>query len=193
MIKEQTFVAIKADAIQRHLIGEIISRFERRGLKLVGCKMVVPTKEKVSLQYPDEERWYRNVGEKTLKSRREKGIADDRDPVEIGKWVRKMLLNSWIGHPILAMVWQGAHAVELARKTIGHTNPYDANIGTIRGDFTVESYELADLLEHPVRNLVHAAGSREEAEKEIAIWFEEGELVDYKLITEEILYGKGQV
>ncbi len=187
--KERTFIAVKSDAIQRHLIGEIIQRFERRGMKLVACKLVVPTAEHLAQQYPDAEWWYRNVGEKTLKSRRAKGIEDQRDPIEIGKWVREMIIKDIQGKPMLAMVWQGAHAVALGRKTVGSTNPLDADVGTIRGDFTVESYELADLLEHPVRNLVHASGSVEEAEKEIAIYFKKEEIVDYPLVTEEVLYG----
>ncbi|MBU0708904.1 nucleoside-diphosphate kinase [Patescibacteria group bacterium] len=187
--KERTFIAIKSDGIQRHLIGEVIKRFERRGMKLVACKIVVPTAGHLAKQYPDKEWWYRNVGEKTLQSRREKGIDDDRDPVAIGKWVRQMIIGDVQGKPFLAMIWEGAHAVALGRKTAGSTNPLDADVGTIRGDFTVESYEVADHLEHPIRNILHASGSVDEAEKEIAIYFQESEIVNYPLITEEVLYG----
>lgn len=191
MLKERTFIAIKSDAIQRHLIGEVTSRFEKRGLKLVGCKLVVPTEGEVNLLYPDEEWWYKNVGKKTKVGYKKRGKEIKKSEIEIGRWVREKLLAAWVGRPILAMVWQGAHAVELGRKTVGHTDPSLAEPGTIRGDLTVESYELADTLGHAIRNLVHAAGSKEEAEKEIAIWFDEGELVDYPLLTEEILYQDG--
>lgn len=189
--KERTFIAVKSDGIQRHLIGEVIRRFERRGMKLVACKMVVPSEKHLAKQYPDEEWWYRNVGEKTLKSRRAKGIEDNREPTEIGKWVRQMIIDDVRGKPMLAMVWEGAHAVALGRKTAGETNPLDADVGTIRGDFTVESYEVADHLEHPIRNILHAAGSAEEAEQEIAIYFSEDEIIEYPLIVEEVLYGSG--
>ncbi|OQX51546.1 hypothetical protein B5M47_00345 [candidate division CPR3 bacterium 4484_211] len=189
--KERTFIAVKSDGIQRHLIGEVIQRFERRGMKLVACKMVVPTEEDLGKQYPDEEWWYRNVGEKTLKSRREKGIEDNRKPEEIGRWVRQMIIDDVCGKPMLVMVWEGAHAVALGRKTAGSTNPLDADVGTIRGDYTVESYEVADHLGHPIRNILHASGSVEEAEKEIGIYFRKEEIVSYPLIVEEVLYGSG--
>ncbi|MBU1110293.1 nucleoside-diphosphate kinase [Patescibacteria group bacterium] len=189
--KERTFIAVKSDGIQRHLIGEVIQRFEQRGMKLAACKMVVPQAEHLTRQYPDEEWWYRNVGEKTLKSRHANGVEDSRDPVEIGKWVRQMIIDDVRGKPMLAMIWEGAHAVALGRKTAGSTNPLDADVGTIRGDYTVESYEVADCLEHPIRNILHASGSVEEAEKEIAIYFDSDEIVDYPLLTEEVLYGRG--
>lgn len=191
MTKERTFIAIKSESIQRHLIGEIISRFERRCLKLVACKMVVPTEGQIAAQYPDEDWWYKKCGERTLKSRRKRGIEDNRDPAAVGRWVREMLLKDNVGKPLLAMVWEGANAVALGVKTVGHTNPLEADVGTIRGDFTVESYELADEMQHPVRTLVHASKSVEEAEKEINLYFEEEELVEYPLIIEDVLYGAG--
>lgn len=191
MIRERTFIAVKSESIQRHLIGEIIGRFERRGLKLVACKMVVPTMEQIGKQYPDADWWYLKCGERTIKSRRERGIEDNRRPLEVGKWVRQMLLKDNVGKPLLAMVWEGAHAVALGVKTIGHTNPLEADAGTIRGDYTVESYELADKMQHPIRTLVHASKSVEEAKEEMNLYFQPKEIVDYPMIIEDVLYGEG--
>lgn len=189
--KERTFISVKTDGIQRHLIGEIVSRFENRGLKMIACKMVVPTKEQIGQIYPDEDWWYENTGVNTIKGMESRGEKTTRTPLEIGHWVRKKLLHDLVGRPIVAMVWEGANAVRLGRKTIGDTDPLSAVPGTIRGDYTVESYETADILGHAVRNLVHASGSVEEAEKEIKVYFSEDEIIDYNLALEEILYGDG--
>jgi len=186
---ERTFIAIKTDGIQRQLIGELISRFEKRGLKMIGCKLLIRTKEHLDKQYPNKDSWLIPLGERTLAGYREKGISLDKTPREIGLEVRQKLIDGLNGKPILAMVWEGAHAVELGRKTVGATNPLAAVPGTIRGDYTVESYFLSDLLGHPARNLIHASGSVEEAASDIAIYFKQEELIDYTLVLEEILYG----
>ncbi|MDP2874304.1 MAG: nucleoside-diphosphate kinase [bacterium] len=188
---ERTFTSVKSEGIQRRLIGEVIHRFERRGLKLVACKLAIATREKVEKLYPDDEAWYENCGRKTLEGYQKRGKIDNRSPREIGIWVRGKLIKELVGRPILAMVWQGAHAVELGRKTVGITNALEAAPGTIRGDFSTDSYMLADLQERPVRTIVHASGSKEEAEKDISIWFGEEEIVTYPLLEEEILYGDG--
>lgn len=187
--EERTFISVKSEGIQRQLIGEVIHRFERRGLKLVACKLAVATREQVEKLYPDDEAWYEDCGRKTLDGYQKRGKADNRTPREIGVWVRGKLIKEFVGRPVLAMVWQGAHAVELGRKTVGITNALEAVPGTIRGDFTVDSYMLADLQERPVRTIVHASGSKEEAEKDILIWFGEEEIVSYPLLEEEVLYG----
>jgi len=191
MQHEQTFIAIKSDAIQRHLIGEIIKRFENRGLKLVAMKMIVPTNSHLSKQYPDTKEWKENVGNKTIASKKAKGQVETRSAIEIGEWVRNMILKDVVGKPLIGMVWEGPHAVALGRKTAGATNPFDADVGTIRGDYTVESYDLADLLGHPIRNLLHASGTVDEAKDDIATYFDENEIVKYKLIVETVLYDDG--
>jgi len=191
MNKEQTLVSIKNEAIQKGLIGEIIHRLERVGLKLVAIKMTVPDEVAISKQYPDEEWWYKQVGEKTKSSREKRGVEDKRDIIEIGKWVRGMLLEDLVGKPQVAMVWEGAHAVEIAKKLIGITNPLDSDVGTIRADFTIESYDVADHFGHPVRTLVHRSGSVDEAKTEIKLWFKDGEIQNYPLVLEEVLYQNG--
>ena len=187
---EKTFIAIKSESIQRSLIGEFITRFERRGLKLIACKMIVPNKKIMGQHYADDEKWYQETGEKKIKSLIEKGIETKETPKEIGIKVRQALIHQFEGRPLLAMVWQRAHAVALGRKTVGITNCLAADVGSIRGDFTIDSYDLSDTLDLPVRTLVHASSDVEEAEREIKLWFNENEIINYPLILEEVLYGK---
>lgn len=186
---EKTFVAVKPDGLQRHLMGEMVSRFEKRGLKLLGAKLIAPKKEQVLQQYPDDEEWYMSLGTRTLEGYKEKGVQIDKTPIEIGKMIRDQLVDYISDRPLFAMVWAGPHAVELGRKTVGHTNPLKADIGSIRGDYSMESYWLADDMNRAIQNLVHASGSPEEAEREIKIWFNEDELLDYDLLTGEVTLG----
>ncbi len=190
MKNERTVVAVKPDGIQRHLIGEVIRRFEQRGLKLIACKLAVMTEDKISAQYPDEDWWYENNGRNILKNMEARGESTKGiNPIDLGKRTRNRLLKGYVNKPVLVMVWQGAHAVVIARKVIGSTNPLTADVGTIRGDFTIESYELADSLDEPVRNIVHASGSVKEAEDEIKLWFKKDEIINYPLLVENVLYG----
>lgn len=187
---EQTFIAIKSESIQRGLIGDFISRFEKRGLKLVACKMIVPDRKLMGQHYPDNEKWYQEIGEKKIKALSEKGIQVTEIPQAMGSKIRESLIEQFAGRPLVAMVWQGAHAVALGRKTVGSTNPLTADIGSIRGDYTVDSYDLSDSLDLPVRTLVHASSDIDEAQREIKLWFADNEIIDYPMLLEEILYGK---
>jgi len=189
MKHEQTFIAIKSESIQRALIGEFIARFERRGLKLVACKMVVPTRTLMEKHYSKTDEWLQKVGTNKIKALEGQGIAVTEDPITVGRGVQKSLIDSFVGKPILAMVWQGANAVALGRKTVGATNPMEADIGSIRGDFTIESRELAELSDRNLRTLIHASGAASEAQLEIALWFTPAEIIDYPLVLEEVLYG----
>ena len=190
MYKEQTLIAIKPESIQRHLIGEFMTKFEKRGLKLVAAKLVVPTKEQIAKHYPDDEAWYVSSGTKTYNNYKERGIDPGRGPVELAKETRKRLLEHLTDRPLFLMVWEGPHAVALGRKTAGATNPLTADIGSIRGDYSIESYELADDIERAIHTLVHASGSVKEAKTEINIWFQKDEIYDYDLVTETVFYQK---
>jgi nucleoside-diphosphate kinase len=187
---EQTVIAIKPESIQRHLVGEFITKFEKRGLKMVACKLVVPTKEQVESHYPDDEAWYVSSGTKTYENYVKKGIDPKATPIELAKRTRQKLINHLTDRPILMMVWEGPHAVALGRKTAGATNPLVADIGSIRGDYSTESYEMADDFEWAIHTLVHASGSVEEAQHEIKIWFGAKDILDYDLITEQVFYEK---
>lgn len=186
---ERTLVLIKPDGVERTLIGEIIGRYERIGLKLAGLKLLVPTLEQVEKHYTLDPEWRRLTGEKSIKSYLEKGLEPpSRDPLEITRRVLERLKKYLTSGPVVALVWQGAHAVKIVRKITGGTEPLTSDIGTIRGDFVLDSYAMADGDERAVRNLIHASGSVEEAKQEIAHWFEPEEIVNYRLVAEQILY-----
>lgn len=189
--KERTLVLIKPDAIQRALIGEIMLRYERLGLKLVGLKMVVPTEDQVEGHYTLDPSWRRVTGEKTIQNYKDRGLkAPSEDPLEITAKILKNLKKYLTAGPVIAMCWEGAHAVELVRKITGGTEPRGAHVGTIRGDFVPDSYVMSDADDRAVRNLIHASGSVEEADMEIPHWFKKAEIIDYKASHEDILYAK---
>jgi len=187
--KERTLVIIKPDGVQRTLIGEIIKRYERVGLKLVGMKMVVVDEDHIEKHYTLDPEWRRITGEKTIASYIKKGETPwTTDPLEVTTAVLKALKKFMTAGPIIVMVWEGAHVVEIVRKITGGTEPRSSDIGTIRGDFVIDSYSISDTDKRSVRNLVHASGSVKEAEAEIEHWFKKEELINYRLIQDEILY-----
>ncbi len=187
--QERTLVIIKPDGIQRSLIGEIIKRYERVGLKLVGIKMVVPTPDFVEQHYSLDPNWRRETGEKRIKAAIERGEEPpSNDPLEITRIVLEKLKKYLSSGPVLAMVWQGAHSVDIVRKITGGTEPRSSDVGTIRGDFVLDSYNMSDPDGRSIRNLLHASGNPVEAEKEINLWFKPEEILSYKLVQEQILY-----
>ena len=187
--KERTLVVVKPDGVQRSLVGEIIGRFESVGLKLVGMKMLVPTVEHIEAHYTLDPNWRRVTGEKTIKSYKEKGLpAPSEDPLAITAVILENLKKYMTSGPVIAMVWQGAHSVKIVRKLGGGTEPLSSDVGTIRGDYVLDSYQMSDTDNRAVRNLLHMSGSPEEADMEIKHWFTDGELTNYRIIHEEILY-----
>jgi nucleoside-diphosphate kinase len=187
--KEQTLVVIKPDGVQRSLIGEIVNRLERTGLKMVAMKFSVPSAEKISKHYQLEDGWLEKVGEKSIKSYEAKGQnPPETDPVKVGEKVLENLIKYLTTGPVVPMVWQGAGAVEIVRKIVGSTEPLTSDVGTIRGDFVIDSYKLSDVDGRAVRNLIHASSSVEEAQKEIGLWFKPEELINYRLVQEQIMY-----
>ncbi len=187
--KEQTLVLIKPDGVQRSLVGEIVGRLERVGLKLVALKMVVPSAKHIEAHYTLDPEWRRLTGEKSIKGYKEKGLTPpSEDPLEITARVIETLKKYMTSGPVIAMVWQGGHSVKIVRKLIGGTEPLSSDVGTIRGDLVLDSYEMSDFGGRAVRNLMHASGSVGEAEKEIPHWFSDGEIMKYRLVQEEILY-----
>ena len=187
---ERTLTIIKPDGIQRSLIGEIIQRFERVGLKLVGIKMLIPTPELIEKHYTLDPEWRVKTGLKTIKGYTDKGLTPPiTDPLKVTERILKNLVDYMTKGPVIAMVWQGAHAVEIVRKITGSTEPLTSDVGTIRGDFVLDSYRMTDTDNRAVRNLVHASGSVTEAHDEIAHWFTADELFAYNLFIEQITYG----
>lgn len=186
---ERTLVIIKPDGVQRSLIGEILKRYERAGLKLSGLKMLVPTATQVERHYTLDPKWRRLTGEKSIKSYLSKGLKPpSNDPLKITEMVLKRLIKYLTSGPVIAMVWEGAHAVSIVRKLTGGTEPLTSDVGTVRGDFVLDSYQMTDNDDRAVRNLVHASGSVGEAQMEIRHWFKSSELLKYRLVQEAILY-----
>ena len=189
MKNEKTLVIIKPDGVQRSLIGEITKRLERVGIKLVAVKMLVPDSDFIEKHYTIDPEWRRITGEKTIKGYRDKGMEPPHDdPHKITEIVLENLKKYMASGPVVAMVWQGAHAVKIVRKLVGGTEPLTSDVGTIRGDFVLDSYEMSDSTSRAVRNLIHASGSLEDAKKEIAFWFKPEEIINYRLVQEQILY-----
>ncbi len=187
---ERTLVIVKPDGIQRGLIGEVIQRYERIGLKLVATKMVVPSPDHVVKHYTLDPEWRRVTGEKTIKGYTDKGMTPPHtDPLKITEILLRRLVDYMAAGPVIPMVWQGAHAVAIVKKITGGTEPLTSPIGTIRGDFVLDSYKTSDDDDRSIRNIVHVSGSVKEAEDEIAHWFNKSEIMDYNLTVEDMLYG----
>ncbi len=190
MKNERTFVMIKPDGVQRSLIGEVIQRFERIGLKLIAMKMLVPTKDLVQKHYTLDPNWFRTNGEKTIAGYVKKGLKPpSEDPIELAKMTLANLTTYMSSGPVVAIILEGAHAVPIVRKLIGGTEPLTSDVGTIRGDFILDSYQMADTDKRAVRNLLHASGSVSEANAEINLWFKDDEIIKYNHIQDGILYG----
>jgi nucleoside-diphosphate kinase len=188
---EQTLILVKPDGVQRGLIGEVISRFERKGLKIVAMKMATATKTMAKKHYDMPKSDKLLLGTRTLKSYEEKGMKHKfSDPIKLAENIQRQLEDYITSGPVVAMVIEGGHAVEHVRKIRGATNPLGADVGTITADLTIDSYFLGDEAERAVRNIVHASGSVEEANREVKLWFKPSEIQDYDLAIEKILYSK---
>lgn len=191
---ERTLVLVKPDGVQRALVGEIITRFEKPGFKIIGMKMVYADKEIAGKHYADDEEWLRTVGENTKKSLAAKGQDKnlEDDPIAIGKRVRQWLMEFISMSPIVALCIEGHGAIEKIRQIVGDTQPKKALPGTIRGDFALDSYALADDAGRPIQNLIHASDSKETAQREISVWFKPEELYPYQRVDEALIYRKNK-
>lgn len=185
-------IIIKHDGVARGIIGQIIKRFERVGLKLVALEFLQSTDDLGHAHYPTSEKWYQTVGNRTLNTYKEKGLDPVKEfgsdqPLEIGKTIKQWLVDYLSVGPVLAMVWEGPEAVVIGRKLAGDTNPLKALPGTIRGDFSIDNVELANKYQRPVYNLIHASGEVAEAEEEINLWFGKDEIFTYQTYGEPLM------
>lgn len=191
---EQTLVVVKPDGVARGLIGQIVSRFERVGLKIVAAKMVQIDTKLAEKHYPaDREEFLIGMGNKTLENYKDmkldaKNILGTDDPKKIGELVRTWLLEFITSGPVFAFVLEGHHAIELVRKMAGHTLPIKAEPGTIRGDFTYDSAFLGNAGKRAIKNIIHASGNSDEAKFEVGLWFQPKELVDYRRIEHDVMF-----
>ena len=187
--EEKTLVLIKPDAVKRGLVGEIVRRFESRGLKIIGLKMVQATPKEFDKHYPKEKAWIANLGNRTIETYKKYGYSlkndfGTDDPLKIGKIFRGWLIDFMASGPVVKILIEGVHAIDVVRKITGDTQPHFALTGTIRGDFSVESAGSANKDRRAVYNLIHASGNKEEARNEIMLWFDPDEICDYKRIEE---------
>ena len=193
LMEERTLLVVKPDGVLRGLVGEILSRFERVGLKIVAAKFTHADKELAEKHYPkDRKELWLGIGKKTLDNYQSfnadpKKLLGTNDPEEIGALVRVWLLEYISSGPVLAVVFEGAHAVELVRKICGNTLPQLALPGTIRGDFSFDSSFLANTAKRAIKNLVHASGSLDEAKYEIPLWFSPEEILTYARVEEKAM------
>ncbi len=191
--EEKTLVLVKPDGVMRGLAGEVMSRFEKRGLKIIAIKMVWPTREHIHKHYPSYDGWFESVGSRTKEFFEAKSIDIKEhfgtdNHIEVGKQIKEWLADYLTQGPVVAMVVKGMHAITTVRKLVGHTYPIEAMPGTIRGDFSVDTPSAANVEKRVVKNIVHASGNDVEAKHEIEQWFSPEEIHDYKRAEEDIMF-----
>lgn len=165
---QRSLVLLKPDALDRGILGEILTRFERVGAKIVGMKLLVSDEDTARKHYTED-------------------LAQRR-----GERVRDLMVDMLKMGPVVALVIEGVDMVEVTRKMIGSTEPKAAAPGTIRGDYAHVSYNYADSKDVGIFNLIHASGNVEEAKTEIEVWFKPEELVEYKKMTDKYHFGNGR-
>lgn len=183
---ERTLVLIKPDSVKRGLIGKIIQRFEDTGLKIAAMKMISANEDLAQNHYKLDEQWAKNVYDKTLIAYQKEGkTLHYKDHLDLGRTIQRWNMEFLTEGPVIALVIQGPHAIELVRKMVGSTEPRQATPGTIRGDFaSIDSYMIADFEQRVLRNLIHASDSKETAAREIELWFSPQEIHNYKTARE---------
>lgn len=185
---ERTLVVLKPDTIQRNLIGDITSRFERAGLKIIAMKFLLPTREIAYKHYVKSEEEVIALGNRSIEGNRKRGIEVTGEPKEIGQRIMDRLVEYLAHSPVVAMVLEGNNSIQIVRKLVGSTEPTSSDVGTIRGDYTIDSYDLADTDSRAIRNLVHASANQADVDYEIPVWFTENEIYSYKNIRDAVLY-----
>ena len=186
--QERSLVLLKPDTVQRSLVGEVIKRFEQTGLKITAMKMIVPTEEQLLIHYNKDDAWYERKGKGIVEELTAQGKPIEKEAKEYGKDIILTIVRYMTAAPVVALILEGNKAVSVVTKIVGTTEPSTSDVGTIRGDYTVDSYSHATFENRAVRNLVHQSESPEEAEREIEIWFKEVEMMNYVTAQERIMY-----
>jgi len=186
--QERTFVMLKPDSVQRGLMGELIRRFEATGLKMSALKMLMGDEKRLFAHYNKDDEWFKSKGERIVAELKEQGQAVSKEPIEYGKDIIRANVVFMTSAPLVAMVWEGNQAVSVIKKIVGSTEPATSDVGTVRGDYTVDSYGHAAYENRAVRNLVHCSDEVSEAEREIALWFTDAEIMQYVSAQERVMY-----
>ncbi len=186
--EERTFVMFKPDTVQRSLMGEVIKRFELTGLKCTAMKMFRADEERLINHYNKDDAWFLKKGNGIVEDLKAQGLPVTKEPIEYGKDIIRANAKFMMSAPVVAMVWEGNQAVAVIKKIVGSTEPATSDVGTLRGDYTVDSYSHAAYENRAVRNLIHCSDMVSEAEREIAIWLQDDEIMDYTAAQERIMY-----
>ncbi len=186
--QERTFVMLKPDAVQRGLMGDLIKRFEATGLKCSAMKMFNADEKRLFEHYNKDDEWFLAKGNRIVEDLKAQGKAVEKEPIEYGKDIIRANAKFMMSAPVVAMVWEGNQAVAVIKKLVGSTEPATSDVGTVRGDYTVDSYSHAAVEDRAVRNLVHCSDEVSEAEREIELWFKDEEVMCYVTAQERIMY-----
>jgi len=188
---QKSLVLMKPDAVKRGIIGEILHRFERSGLKMVAVKLCQVDEDLAAKHYPDSNEWKQKVGQRTLDDCAKYGIdvvanMGTNDPIKVGDIVKKWNMDFLMSGPVLSIVFEGVNAIERVRSLVGETVPTRAMPGTIRGDFSLDSAIAANRRKRTIYNLIHASGSEDEAKEEIKLWFKNEPMLSYRRVHEDL-------
>jgi nucleoside-diphosphate kinase len=194
---QRTFCMIKPDGVMRGLVGDIINRIEKAGLKVVAMKMVRADADMIRKHYPmSDEAWVYRLGEKSLSGFENIDnvtaleILGTEDKALLGKEVTENLVSYMTSGPVVCVVVEGIQAIDMIRKLAGHTLPFKADVGTIRGDYSVDSPAIANAEKRSIHNLFHASENAGEAENEIKLWFGDEATYSYVRSGEDVMYSK---
>jgi nucleoside-diphosphate kinase len=190
--KERTFVILKPDTVQRGLVGEVIKRFERIGLKIVGMKMHMVNEESLWAHYNKDDAWYTKKGLAIIENKKKLNMIVDKEAIEYGKDIIRAMVHYMCCSPVVSMVIEGNQAQAVVKRLVGSTEPTTSDSGTIRGDFALDSFFLCDVDgSRGMRNLIHCtdpADGEGAYDREVAIWFTPEEINSYRLVSEAMLY-----
>ncbi|VVB80066.1 Nucleoside diphosphate kinase [uncultured archaeon] len=185
MTTEKTLVLIKPDAVLRGLVGEIIQRFERVGMKISAIKMIKAPRKILEKHYYKDEKWLREKGELYKKKL---NLPENTDPIPVGQSIVEGLIKDMQFSPIIAMVLEGHNAVHTVKRLNGPTNIDQAQPGTIRGDYSHDTFGLANKSNRPNITIIHATDNPAVAQNEIDFWFSPDEIHEYKKPEEDVHY-----
>ncbi len=183
---ERTLVILKPDVLARGVTGEILSRFEKIGLKLVAMKMLMANPKIAKEHYKKDDEWLLRKGKQIMQTLH----ITEGDPKRYGQTICDSLSDDLCLYPIIAMILEGHKAISLVKKLVGPTNPEEASPGTIRGDYSQDSYLMANTHNRPVINLVHCTDDPKEAEREINVWFNKSEVISWEKPDEVVKFRK---